>query len=497
MKKMIFIKNNIYTILFAIMAVLFAAYCVDRYIIEIGTTMSAGTLLSTMFANGGIIPWIKNDKFTTMTEEDIGKLEAENLGKYHKALSEHKEAELKALVDAKASKAELEKAVKELNTQLAGLKETAENTELKDSIEAYKTEMQKQIDEAGVAITKLSEGGSPAKVKTLRSIIKEAIESEDITAYREKGGVGTSAKVALNVKAVIDYASFVGDVVTPEKRGPAPVYQPPKKFDIRDAIQTGQSDTDSIDHDKETGMVDAAGFLAENTASPESTLNLEQVKTSSKRIATHVPTSKKSLRNVSYLTTHISNRFAELIAVKITDSVLNGTGAGNAFDGFFNNAVTFTAGALANKVDEANMADVLAAAIARLAEITNLQATAIFINPLDEFLLTATKDTTGNYAESNVVVTRINGKLHINGVPTYSTFHVAADTYLIADLSSTTTELLEVEGLSMWIADQHGTDAVENKVTFIFEMEAILPIYRTFAFLKGTISTDKALLETA
>ena len=193
---------------------------------------------------------------------------------------------------------------------------------------------------------------------------------------------------------------------------------------------------------------------------------------------------------------HLTNRFTEFIAEKITDSVLNGDGTSNTFDGFFNNAATFTAGSLANKVDEANNADVLSAALARLNEITNLQASAIFMNPLDEYLLTVTKDTTGQYSESNVVVSRINGRLHINGVPVWATHHVASDKYLVADLSATTTELLEVEGLSMLIADQHGTNAIENQVTFIFETEAILPIYKTFAFLKGTLSTDAVLLET-
>lgn len=499
MKKLFKGKFDIYNMLFFVMAALFAANCVDHYVIEVSTQMSAGTLLSTMFA-GGIIPWIKNDKFTALNDEDTKKLEVDDLAKYHKALSEDKDVKLKELIDGKASNEDLQKfqdEVTEMKKEVTVIKEGSNDETFKKSLEELGKKFQTQIDEAGLEITKLKESGGAGSVKTLMSIVKEALETDEIKSYIKKGATGNSNKVEMDVKAVVDLTGFTGDVVTPARFGPDVSFQPPKKFDIRNSIATGKSDVDSIDHIKETGFVDATGFLAENVASAESDMNLEQVKTSSTRIATHINVSKRSLRNVSFLVSHLTNRFTELIADKITDSVLNGDGTSNTFDGFFNNAATFTAGSLANKVDEANIADVLSAAIARLNEITNLQASAIFMNPLDEYLLTVTKDTTGQYAESSVVVSRINGRLHINGVPVWATHHVASDKYLVADLFATTTELLEVEGLSMMIADQHGTNAIENQVTFIFETEAILPIYKTFAFLKGTLSTDKALLETA
>ena len=364
-------------------------------------------------------------------------------------------------------------------------------------MEDYKAEMQSQLDEVGLEITKIGENAKgDKKSKTIKDLISEALDTDVIKEYIEKGGTGTSKTVELDIKAIVDVTGFVGDVITPGRVGPDVAFVGPKKFDIRMTVATGSSDVDSIDQIKETGFVDNTGFLAENASSGESDINLEQVKTSSTRIATHINVSKRSLRNISFLQSHLANRFTELIAEKITDSVLNGDGTANTFDGFFNNATTFTAGSLANQVDEANIADVLAAAIARLAEITNLQATAIFINPLDEYLLTVTKDLQGSYSENTVIVSRINGRLHINGVPVWSTFHVTQDKYLVADLSATSTEFLEVEGLTMQIADQHGTNAVENQVTFIFEMEAILPIYKTFAFLDGDLTTDAAALET-
>ncbi len=387
---------------------------------------------------------------------------------------------------------------KELSEALEGLKgfdeKFAEKEVIEKSITDFKELIEKQIDEAGVEMKKLLENSKGNKTgKSINEIIKEGLETDEIKSYLQNP-VGKTKTVDLDVKAITDVGGFTGDVITPQRFGPEVSFVGPKKFDIRQAIATGSSDFDSIDHLQESGFVDSTGFLAENAQSAESELSLKQVKTSSTRIATNVNVSKRALRNVSFLQSHLTNRFSELIADKVTDSTLNGDGTSNTFDGFFNNATTFSPGSLVSKVDAANIADVLAAAIARLAEITNLQATAIFINPLDEYLLTVTKNLEGSYAENSVIVSRINGRLHINGVPVWSTFHVAADKYLVCDLSATTTELLEVEGLTMMIADQHATNAIENQVTFIFEMEAILPIYKTFAFLKGDYTTDKALL---
>jgi len=385
----------------------------------------------------------------------------------------------------------------EILDQLKKMKKKTKSMNFENAIDDFKKQIQDEVDAAGIEIANAAKNIQGAEGKTVHTVIKEALETEKMAKYLKAGGKGNSAPVAIDLKAVVDVTGFTGAVITPNRVGPQVSFVPPKKFDIRDVMATGSSDSDSIDHLKETGLVDANGFLAENVASAESDLNLEQETTSSKRIATHINVSKRALRNVSFLASHLSNRFRELIAVTITDSILNGDGTGNTFDGLFNNAVAFTAGSLAGKVDEANFADVLAAALARLNEITNLEANAIFMNPLDMYLLTVTKDTTGQYSENNVVVSREGGRLFINGVPVWATHHVEADKYLVADLSATTTEYLETQPLTMFVADQHATNAVENQVTFVFETEAILPIYKTFAFLKGDLTDDAALLETA
>lgn len=385
--------------------------------------------------------------------------------------------------------------VKLLQDQLDEVKEDSNSESFKKSIDELKEDMQKQIDEAGVEIAKFADGNGNAKEVTFKSLVAKALENDDYKEFIDRGHKGASKGIAIDMKDVA-MVGFVADVVTPNRRGPEVAFLGPKKFDIRTILFGGTSDVDVIDHLVEEGYANNEGFLAENAESPESTTNLEQVKTTSVRLATHIDVSKKALRNVSFLTNYLTNRFNEQMAETLTDSIINGTGAGDTVDGLFNNSTTFTAGSLAGTVDEANTADVIAAAICRLAEITNLQATAILMNPKDIYGLKVTKDTTGDYVESQIIVTRVNGQLFIDGVPVFQTFHVATDKYLVADLSATAVEWYETQGLTMSISEHHDKNFISNLVTFNFEIEGLLPIYKTFASLKGTISADKALLET-
>ena len=380
--------------------------------------------------------------------------------------------------------------VKLLQDQLDEVKENTGSELFKKEIDKLQETMQKQIDEAGVEIEKLSITGGNTKQVTFKSLIAEALEHEDYKEFIDRGHKGSSKGIDIDMKDV-SFVGFVADVVTPQRRGPEVAFLGPKKFDIRTILFGGTSDVDVIDHLIETGFANNEGFLAENAESVESTTNLEQKKTTSVRLATHVDVSKKALRNVSFLTNYLTNRFNEQMAETLTDSIINGDGTGDTVNGLFNNATVFTPGSLANSVEDANTADTISAAICRLAEITNLQATAILMNPKDVFGLKVTKDTTGDYVESAIIVTRVDGQLFIDGVPVFQTFHIATDKYLVADMSATAVEWYETQGLTMNVSESHDKNFIKNMVTFSFEIEGLLPIYKTFASLKGTISTDK------
>ena len=410
-------------------------------------------------------------------------------GKIEAKMKEFSEKESRGLI----KKEYFDDEMKKLTDQLDALKESSKTEGLTKSIEDLKLDIQKQIDEAGLSITKLKETGVSKKTVTLEDAIAKALQSDEFKEFNDRGQRGQSKGIQLKD---VTMGGFTNDVVTPERKGPEVAFLGPKKFDIRAILSGGTSDVDVLDHIKETGYSNAAGFLAENAASAESTLNLQQVKTTSVRMGTHIDVSKKALRNTSFLINHLTNRFNEQLIETLNNSIINGDGTSNTVDGLFNNATTFTAGTLASTVDSANTADVISAALCRLSEITNLRGTAIFMNPKDVYGVKVTKSSTGEYVESAVMVERRAGQLYIDGVPVFDTFHVSADAYLVGDYSATSLEWYETQGLTMSVSEQHDTNFIKNLVTFNFEIEGLLPIYKTFAFLKGTISTDKAAIDS-
>lgn len=359
------------------------------------------------------------------------------------------------------------------------------------SLDTLKSDIQSQIDEFGTMMKKFNQEGESIP-KSQYDIFKSIVERDEFKAFL-KGE--TKNLPRLDLKDILVSGSLTGAVITPNRLTQEVAFTPPKPFDIRNVIATGSSDSDVVDHVKENVLTDNIGFLTEVAASALSDATFTQVTFSSKRIGTHIDVSKKSLRNLSFLISYLSLRFGGLMAEAVTDSVINGDGTGNSFDGLINNATVFTAGTLASTVSNANTADTIAAALCRYNEGTNMLANVIFMNPKDVYGMTVTKDTTADYVENPVIVSRAaNGQVFINGIPVIQTYHIAADTYLLGTNDASSVQYLTTAVVTMEASEEHDTNWIEAKVTFRIEEEAILAIMKDFAWLTGTISTDKAAI---
>lgn len=417
------------------------------------------------------------EKVTTATSEKIDKSITDKFAEVLKGLVKNEEFEAN------------ESILKELQKNL-------EDIDLKgiikqDALDTLKSDIQTQIDEFGTMMKKFNQEDTTIP-KSLYERFKSVVMGDKFQAYL-KGE--TKNLPRLDLKDILVDGSLTGAVVTPTRITQEVAFVPPKVFDIRSVLSTGSSDSDVIDHVVENVLTDNIGFLTEVAASALSDATFTQATFTSKRIGTHIDVSKKSLRNLSFLISFLSLRFGGLMAEAITDSVINGDGTGNAFDGLINNATTFTAGTLANSVDDANTADTIAAALCRYNEGTNMMANIIFMNPKDVYGMTVTKATTNEYVENPVIVSRgAAGQVFINGIPVVQTYHIAADTYLLGTNDASSVQYLTTAVVTMEASEEHDTNWIEAKVTFRIEEEAILPILKDFAWLTGTISTDKAAI---
>ena len=179
---------------------------------------------------------------------------------------------------------------------------------------------------------------------------------------------------------------------------------------------------------------------------------------------------------------------------KVELEVYSGAGGGSALNGIFTQATAFAAGSFAGTIDNANLVDVLTVASNQIALAEHEAPTAVLLNPSDVAALKMVKvsSTDKRYVERLAMV---GGMLSFDGIPIIPTTLVTQDTYLIGDF--TKNMLLDREDVTIEIG-LDGNDWTKNMRTILAEYRGVNVIKNndTTAFVKGTISTDAAALET-
>lgn len=402
-----------------------------------------------------------------------------------------------------AAASDIVKIQKSIDEQSVEWKEKAEAFKaLEDSNKELKAANEIAKKERDELAKKFQDGEMNTKTLGIEGVIKDFLGTDGVQKITDGEGENHSKKYT---SKDINFGVSIqgnGDVVQPLKVGPTVTFVPEKAYDIRDTMVPIGSSQDSVTFTKELLYTDGVAMLAENTASTETNITLEEVTENSKRIATHTTVSRTALKNASFLQGYLTQRITSKLSDKLTDQSFNGDGAGNNLTGLLTAAVTFTPGSFAtlgaNPVTSPDLAGLLTVAKARLLEVNNVVANIAFVNPNNAVSLMLTKNTQNDYLNLEVLVTRDqNGVVRVNGMPLVQTHFIASDKYLVADLSGLTAQLLVVEGFSMRLTTEHGTDAIENQVTFVFESRWILPIYADFRMITGTISTDITAITAA
>lgn len=419
------------------------------------------------------------------------------------------EAEIKQikadLVKAVAKAEDFDTLKTNVDAQLKAAEEKfAEYEEMKTKFPDLVAKMETQHKELGELAAKLQDGPLNNKAPIgIGGMVKEFLATKTFGEMAD--GKSKHAYLDFDQKD-IDFGTSVqgaGNVVQPFQTGPTVTFVPEKPFDIRSIMAPISSNQSNVSFTKEKTYIDGVAVLAENAASTATDTTLEEITVNSVRIATNTTISRRALKNTSFLQRHVTDRIGTKLSAELTEQVLNGDGTGENMSGLFVNATVFTPGTFAtgqdNEVTTPNLAGLLTVVKARLEEVNNVVANIAFLNPKDTVSLMLTKNTVDNdYLNLEVILSRDqNGIMRINGMPLVQTHFVAADDYLVADLSSETAELLVFENFTMRLAEDHSDNAVKNKVTFVFESEWILPVYANFRMLKGTIVADIASIKAA
>lgn len=258
-------------------------------------------------------------------------------------------------------------------------------------------------------------------------------------------------------------------------------------------VSTGRTDGNRVVWVEQTDEQGTPIFIAEGaTKTSISVLHVEQT-ANVKKIAVYGKVTTEMLADASYLISYIQNNFIKRLGVVTEQQLLTGAGTGDTLKGLKTYATSFSAGALAGLVDDANEFDVLTA-MALQVEVANGIPTAVFIHPSTIAKMKTLKSTTNEplYKE----YTDFLGDMVINGMKVIPTTAVTAGEFIGGD--TTVANVLFREALNVQIG-LDGNDFINNKKTILVEQRLVQYVSAndTPVIVKGVFSTAKAALETA
>jgi len=389
------------------------------------------------------------------------------------------------------SKGDYDKGIKDLTDDIAALKglipedgviknlaDTVKS--LQDMVDGHDIEMQKSVTALSNAIK-----GTSFKDQ----IFKLFSESEDLKKYEKLGFKGACSLEVAKVDDMSMTSNWTGDVTVSSIKPGVITETAQRKLNMRDVMTVLKTDKETHVFTEEYDFVDGVTTLAENAATGQSDFSARESSVDVKRLGTHLIISKRMMRNLKWLSGHISVKIPKRIKAKEDQQILFGEGAGQDLVGITNGATAFAApAAIAKKIEEANEYDVLIATIATLTQL-EYEGTAIIMNPIDVTVIELLKNTIGDYLS---IVRGTDGIVRIGGLPVVQTTAMTARKFLVGDLQSAV-ELLEFNPITITMTDTHASIFLANQVCINFEEEILLPIYNTKMFVYGDF--DDAILE--
>lgn len=265
--------------------------------------------------------------------------------------------------------------------------------------------------------------------KSTRAIIRDFFGGDDMELLRQRNGKGMAG---FEIGSFWDMRKVLGEDSAPEQRDivytgdlPADYLQPQRIPGIqrgadtfgslRDVLNVGVTNSDSIVYFRETSFTNNAAPVAEASATDdtsgtkaESALAFEQDTATVKTIAHWIPITRQLLWNAPEFESYVSGRLVDGLRMEENDQLLNGDGTGENVTGLLNTTGVQTLNANGtdgyfdtNPVDAAGTANENYERILRartlISTVGRARANFIVLNPADHETFLATKDADRQY----------------------------------------------------------------------------------------------------
>lgn len=269
----------------------------------------------------------------------------------------------------------------------------------------------------------------------------------------------------------------VGTLVEAQQVGPVPL--PQRRMTIRQLLAPGQTNSNTIEYDKETAFTNAAAVVAEGAAKLQSSIQWEDATAPVRTIAHWMRANVQILADAPALMSIIDQRLRYGLMYVEETELLTGDGTGQHLSGLITNATAYAApGSL---VAESAIDD-LRYGILQVA-LAEYPANGIVLNPIDWASIETLKDSEGRYLIGNP---QGNISPMLWGLPVVPTQAMTVDKFLVGafDLAA---QIFDRQDATVEVSTEDQDNFIKNKVTIRAEERLALAVYRPAAIVYGDL----------
>lgn len=274
-----------------------------------------------------------------------------------------------------------------------------------------------------------------------------------------------------------DAAGSVGSLVQAQRV--AGTMLPQRRMTIRALLAQGNTNSNSIEYDKEKVFTNSAAPVAEGATKPQSELQFEDATAPVRTIAHWMRASVQILADAPGLRSMIDQRLRYGLAYVEEAQLLTGSGSGQNLSGLITNATAYSA---PGSLTAATPVDVVRLMILQVA-LAEYPANGIVMNPIDMAAIELMKDTAGGYIIGDPQGT-IQKRLW--SLPVVETQAMGVDKSLVGafDLAA---QIFDRQDATVEVSTEDQDNFVKNKVTIRAEERLALAIYRPAALVYGDL----------
>ena len=414
--------------------------------------------------------WLKEAKnIEQSTIED-----AEKLAGFYNEYNEVKRTELKTLVEVKADKQDIES--------------------LRSSIMDAQTKQLESLNnvlkEQGLAIARIAQkGDEPSNV----DCITKALEANKANLSKLKANDRT-AGFAFKVAGAMSLAGNTTGQIPQAFRLPSVNETPQREVRFLQLLQGGSISSNLVEWVYMANEDGTAGATEEGALKKQIDFDLVVASQRVEKYTAFIKVTDEMLDDVSYIQTLINSQLSRKLLQSVELGAYSGNGTTPNLNGVHTVATAWAAGSFADAVDSANLVDVLRVGMNQIELALQPAPNYILLHPTDllKLLMIKVTATDKRYIDA---LQEIASNRSLDGVPIYTSTLVTADTFLIGNTSLQ--YMLTKGGVNIEVG-LDSDDFTKNFKTVRAEWRGVVYVMNNdrTAFVKGTISTAAAALET-